>query len=111
MKRYLSSLVLAVVCLGLFPAPRAEASLSPESLTSFVKRAGARIDSSKGSLLVTSILAEHGRIEIRLVNDAAKERLGFYAYGFGNTKAAKDPQALYEYMLHANSDLAIGSFF
>lgn len=111
MKRLLSVLTSALVCVAVFQAPRAEASLGADTLTGFVKRVGARVESSKGKLLVTSIGAERGRIEIRLVNDTARERLGFYAYGFGNAKAAKDKAALYEYLLHANSDLAIGSFF
>ena len=109
--RILSCLTLAALCLVAAPAPRAEASLPPDTLASFVKRVGARVDSTTGKLLVTSMPAGRGRVEIRLVNDATKERLGFYAYGFGNAKGAKDPAALYEYLLHANSELAIGSFF
>ena len=111
MRRHLSSLAAVIVCLGLCPAPRAEAALSSESLRSFVKRIGARIESAKGDLLVTSREAGRGRVEIRLLNDTTGHRLGFYAYGFGNVAGAKDPKALYEYLLRANSDLAIGSFF
>jgi hypothetical protein len=111
MKRTLSLAVAAVLCTVLWPAPRADASLSQENLRSFIQRVGAKIDSSKGGLFVTSMASEHGRVEIRLLNDAAKQRLGLYAYGFGNATNAKDQSALYEYLLQANSELGIGSFF
>jgi hypothetical protein len=91
--------------------PRAEAALTAESLRAFVKRVGARIESNKDNLFVTSKDVGRGRVEIRLLNDSEKQRLGFYAYGFGNAGSAKDQKALYEYLLNANSDLAIGSFF
>jgi hypothetical protein len=110
-KSHLTGFVAAIVCLGLLPVPRAHAALTAESLRAFVKRAGGRVDSAKDNLFVTSKAVGRGRVEIRLLNDGEKQRLGFYAYGFGNVSGAKDAKALYEYLLHANSDLAIGSFF
>jgi len=103
-------LIVAVSLLAAMPRI-ARASLANETLTSFVKRVGGRVESNEGNLFVTSYAVERGRVEIRLVNDASKQRLGFYAYGFGSAKNAKDQRALFEYMLRANSDLAIGSFF
>ena len=111
MKRTLSLGLAAVLWIGLWPAPRAEASLSQESLRGYIQRVGAKIESSKGGLFVTSMAGDHGRVEIRLLNDAAKQRLGLYAYGFGNVANAKDSGALYEYLLKANSELGIGGFF
>jgi hypothetical protein len=111
MHRRLGTCIVAAAYFLALAVPPAEAGLSNETLGSFVRRVGARVDSTKGNLFVTTFPVERGRVEIRLVNDASRERLGFYAYGFGNAKEAKDPKALYEYMLRANSDLAIGSFF
>lgn len=111
MVRRLGISCLAVVCLVWATTSTARASLANETLASFVKRVGGRVDSTQGNLFVTSYPVSRGRVEIRLMNDAGKQRLGFYAYGFGNAKNAKDQHALYEYMLRANSDLAIGSFF
>ena len=51
------------------------------------------------------------RVEIRVLNDPAKQRVAFYAYGFGNAAGAGDAAALYEYLLQANSEIAIGTFF
>jgi hypothetical protein len=110
MKRHLS-LGLAVLWIGLWPASPAKASLSQENLRTFLQRVGAKVESSKGGLFVTTMASGHARVEIRLLNDAAKQRLGLYAYGFGNVGAAKDAGALYEYLLRANSELGIGGFF
>jgi hypothetical protein len=111
MVRRLGICVAIAAYLCMLAVPNARASLSNETLASFVRRAGGRVESTKGNLFVTSFAVERGRVEIRLVNDSAKQRLGFYAYGFGNAKNSSDPKALFEYMLKANSDLAIGSFF
>jgi hypothetical protein len=111
MKRTLSLGLAAVLWVGLWPAERASAALSQESLKGYITRVGAKIDSSKGGLFVTTMLSGHARVEVRLLNDASKQRLGLYAYGFGNVANAKDPGALYAYLLEANSELGIGSFF
>jgi len=111
MKRTLSLGLAAVLWVGLWPAERASASLSQESLRSYIQRIGAKIESAKGGLFVTSVVSGKSRVEIRLLNDAAKQRLGMYAYGFGNAANAKDASALYEYLLRANSELGIGGFF
>lgn len=111
MKRFLSLGLSAVMWFSLWPASPARASLSQESLRGYIQRAGARIESAKGGLFVTSMPSGRGRVEIRLLNDAGKQRLGMYAYGFGNMSNAKDPGALYEYLLRANSELGIGGFF
>lgn len=110
MKNYLSILSTAVSVVLLVAAP-ASAGLTTDGLKTYVKRVGARVDEAKGNLLVTSMPVGKGRVQIRLLNDATKNRLGFYAYGFGNVRGAKDAAALYEYLLRSNSDLAIGSFF
>lgn len=109
MKRYLSS--FAALFLMLLAALPAKAVLPPETLKGFVKKVGARVDEAKGNLLVTSMEVGKTRVEIRVVNDSVKSRLGFYAYGFGSARSAADVAALYEYLLRTNSDLAIGSFF
>lgn len=111
MKRFLSLGLAALLWIGLWPVPRAEASLSQESLRSYIQRIGARIESSQGNLFVTTMGSNRTRVEIRLLNDPSKQRLGLYAYGFGNAANAKDSGMLYEYLLHANSELGIGSFF
>lgn len=111
MKRTLSLGLAAALWIGLWPAERAEASLTQESLRSYIQRIGAKIESAKGGLFVTSVMSGKSKVEIRLLNDAAKQRLGMYAYGFGNVSNAKDAAALYEYLLRANSELGIGGFF
>ena len=111
MKRHLSLGLAAVFFVGLWPASPAEASLSQENLRAYLQRVGAKIESSKGGLFVTTMASGRARVEIRLLNDAAKQRLGLYAYGFGNVATAKDAGALYEYLLRANSELGIGGFF
>src|SRR5687768_13440628 len=111
MKRFLSLGLAALFLVGLWPAEPARAALTAESLKNYSQRVGARIDSSKGNLFVTSSASGRNRIEIRLLNDTTRHRLGFYAYGFGNAGSAKEPGALYEYLLQANSELGIGSFF
>jgi hypothetical protein len=110
MKLLLSLGLAATLLVGLWPAP-AYGALTAESLKTYIQRVGARIDSSKGNLFVTSSASGRNRVEIRLLNDTARHRLGFYAYGFGNAGSAKDQGALYEYLLNANSELGIGSFF
>jgi hypothetical protein len=111
MVRRVGSCLAIAVYLCMLAVPDARASLSNETLASFIRRVGGRIESTKGNLFVTSFAVERVRVEIRIVNDGGKDRLGFYAYGFGNVKNAKDQKAVLEYMLRANSDLAIGSFF
>ena len=112
MKRILSLGLAAAFWVGLWPAERAEAALTAEALRGYLQRVGAKIDpSSKGNLFVTTATSGRTRVEIRLLNDTAKQRLGFYAYGFGNAGGAKDQAALYEYLLNANSELGIGGFF
>lgn len=111
MKDYLSWICAIALVVGLWPVTAAKASLSNESLRSYVSRVGARIESNKGRLFVTSHAAGRGRAEIRLLNDIDKNRLGFYAYGFGNAARASDASKLYEYLLRSNSEMAIGSFF
>ena len=110
MKRTLSILLAAAAAIALAPCP-ARAALTTEGLKAYVKRVGARVDEAKGNLLVTSMAKGKGRVQLRLLNDGERGRLGFYAYGLGNARSAKDQAALYEYLLRSNSDLAIGSFF
>lgn len=93
------------------PVPRAQAALTNERVRDYVLKAGAKIDSTQGSLLVTSIGSGGSRVEIRVLNDSEKHRVGLYAYGFGNASEAKDVVALLEYLLKANSELGTGSFF
>jgi hypothetical protein len=69
------------------------------------------VESVKGNLYVTSVPVGKGRVEIRLLNDATKQRLGFYAYGFGNVTAAQDQKEVLAYLLRANGDLGVGAFF
>ena len=112
MRRYLSLWLAAAFVVGLWPAEPARAALTAEALKNYIQRVGARIEpSSKANLFVTTTASGRARIEIRLLNDTTRHRLGFYAYGFGNAGSAKDPAALYEYLLNANSELGIGSFF
>lgn len=111
MKRTLSLALAAALWVGIWPAERASAALSQEALKTFITRVGAKIESSKGGLFVTSVASNKTRVEIRLLNDAAKQRLGMYAYGFGNAGDATDANGLYEYLLRANSELGIGTFY
>ena len=111
MKRHLSLGLAVVFWTALWPAPPAEASLSQENLRTYLQRVGAKIESSKGGVFVTTMTSGRAHVEIRLLNDAANQRLGLYAYGFGNVGAAKDSSALYEYLLRVNSELGIGGFF
>ena len=111
MRRYLSLALAAAFCLPVVAPERAAAALSLETLRSYVTRLGARIESTRGSLLVTSKAAGRGRVEIRLLNDNRKNRLGMYAYGFGNVANAGDRTELFGYLLRANSELGVGSFF
>ena len=111
MRRYLSLALAAAFCLPVVAPERAAAALSLETLRGYVSRLGARIESTRGSLLVTSKAAGRGRVEIRLLNDNRKNRLGMYAYGFGNVANAGDRTELFGYLLRANSELGVGSFF
>jgi hypothetical protein len=112
MKQILSLALITAMWVVVWPAERAEAALTSEALRGYIQRVGARIEpSSKGNLFVTTTASGRSRVEIRLLNDTAKHRLGFYAYGFGNAASAKDQAALYEYLLNANSELGIGGFF
>lgn len=111
MSKHLVRILVVAVAVACWPVGEARASLSQESLRAYIGRLGARVDSVKGNMFVTSLAAGKGRIEIRLLNDAPKQRLGFYAYGLGNAANAGNPVDLYAYLLQANSELAIGTFF
>lgn len=99
---------LAVV---LSTAPIARAALSMERLRDYVQRTGARIESAEGNLLVTSLSSGGPKVEIRLLNDSSRHRIGLYAYGFGNATGAPSTEALLDYLLLANSELGTGGFF
>jgi hypothetical protein len=117
MKHFLSLALAAFAWAAVVTPPGVRAALpqrgtlSVEGLRTYITRVGAKIDSSKGNLFVTSMTNGKARLEIRVLNDTAKQRVAFYAYGFGNSAGAPDPVALYEYLLKANSTMAIGTFF
>ncbi|MCC6745728.1 MAG: hypothetical protein IT175_17845 [Acidobacteria bacterium] len=100
-----------VVMAGLASAPVARAAITMERLRDYVLKAGAKIESSEGSLLVTSMATGGPKVEIRVLNDAARHRIGLYAYGFGNATGATSTEALLDYLLVANSELGTGGFF
>ena len=112
MRRCLTLALAAAVAAAWAPSP-AEAAITLETLRTYVTRAGARVDSAKGNLLVTSMVppAGRGRVEIRMVNEPRKNRLGMYAFGFANLASASERTTVYEYLLRANSELGVGSFF
>jgi hypothetical protein len=96
---------------GAWAALPQKGTLSVDALKTYITRVGAKIDSTKGNLFVTSKASGKARFEIRVLNDPVKQRVAFYAYGFGNAAGAPDVAALYEYLLKANSTMAIGTFF
>ncbi|MGB5039241.1 MAG: hypothetical protein WBQ66_21735 [Blastocatellia bacterium] len=111
MARRRSLMFVAVVALALLTAPVARAALTMERLRDYVQKAGAKIDSADGNLLVTSVSSGGPRVEIRVLNDSTRHRIGLYAYGFGNVADAKSAESLFEYLLVANSELGTGGFF
>jgi hypothetical protein len=111
MRRFLSLALAAVVCLPVVGPRRADAALSLATLRGYVSRVGAKIESARGNILVTTMAAGRTRVEIRLLNDNEKNRLGMYAYGFGNVASVGDKAELFGYLLRANSELGVGSFF
>jgi hypothetical protein len=110
MRRILTFALATALACALSPAP-AHAALSPETLRGYIARVGAKIESTKGNMFVTTMPVRNARVEIRILNDARKNRLGLYAYGFGNVTGASDKGDLLEYLLKANSELGVGSFF
>lgn len=110
-RRWVNLATVAIAVAGLIPAAPARASLSQENLKTYIRQVGAKIDSSDGNVIVTSMLAGRERIEIRVRNDSAKQILGLYAFSFGNVADATNPTEVSEYLLLANSELGIGSFF
>lgn len=106
------SLVVALaVTAALWSTPTARAALTMERVREYVLKTGAKIESADGSLLVTSISSGGPRVEIRVLNDSTRHRVGLYAYGFGNASGAPSLEALLEYLLIANSELGTGGFF
>ena len=111
MHRRLSLLVAAAMAVALVSAPVAKAALTMERLRDYVLKSGAKIESAEGNLLVTSMASGGPRVEIRVLNDSTRHRVGLYAYGFGNATGAPNTEALLEYLLVANSELGTGGFF
>lgn len=110
-RRWVPVVVAALAVAAMLPAGKAKASLSAESLKTYVRQVGAKVESSNGNVLVTSMAVGRERLEIRVRNDSTKQVLGFYAFDFGNVADAANPADVYEYLLLANSELGIGSFF
>ncbi len=104
-------IVAVALATTLWSAPVARAALTMEKLKDYVLKSGAKIESAEGNLLVTSIASGGPRVEIRVLNDSARHRIGLYAYGFGNATGAPSTEALLEYLLIANSELGTGGFF
>jgi len=86
-----------------------------ESIKRNVKRLGATVDDTKssGEMVVSNYNDPRGggKTTIVIVNDRRKNLLGFYIYNFGSLKNASNHEEIYKYLLSANDDITIGSFF
>jgi hypothetical protein len=80
-------------------------------LSSFVERFGGKVTDRKGRILTISHSVAEQTVAFKVVADAPRNRVGFYAYGFGNLKTAVDREGLLRYLIHANSSLEHGAFF
>jgi hypothetical protein len=93
------------------PAPRpAFSDVTRRNL----KLVGATIDENKSTadMVVSGLLDEKGvKTTVVIVNDRRKNLLGFYVYNFGNLKNAGKREDIYKYLLAANDQITIGSFF
>lgn len=85
-----------------------------ESIKRNVKRLGASVDDTKssGEMVVSNYNDPRGgKTTIVIVNDRRKNLLGFYIYNFGSLKNVTNREEIYKYLLSANDDITIGSFF
>jgi hypothetical protein len=127
-KKRTSASLLAVLALALLvveasaqqtePAPQAKpAAPRPsliESVKRHIKRLGATIDDAKssGEMVVSNYNDPRGgKTTIVVINDRRKNLLGFYIYNFGSVKNATNREDVYKYLLQANDDITLGSFF
>lgn len=93
------------------PAPRLSLI---DSIKRNVKRLGATIDDAKssGEMVVSNYNDPRGgKTTIVIINDRRKNLLGFYIYNFGSLKNATNREEVYKYLLQANDDITLGSFF
>ncbi|HVF89729.1 MAG TPA: YbjN domain-containing protein [Blastocatellia bacterium] len=93
------------------PAPRLTfAEVTRRNL----QRVGATVDDNKSTadMVVSAYLDEKGaKTTVVVLNDRRKNLLGFYIYNFGNLKNAARREDVYKYLLSANNQITIGSFF
>ena len=83
----------------------------PEEAARYVVKMEAFAATNPAEITDDDLDTDHVEEMAQLLNDIEKHRLGMYAYGFGNVANAVDRPALLEYLLRANSELGIGSFF
>jgi hypothetical protein len=93
------------------PAPRLTFA---ERTKQYLQRTGATIDEGKSTpdMVVSNLPdAKGGKITVVLVNDRRRNMLGFYIYNFGSLKNTANKEEVYKYLLAANDEITIGSFF
>ena len=93
------------------PAPRLSFA---ERTKQYLQRTGATIDDGKSTpdMIVSNLPdAKGGKITVVLVNDRRRNMLGFYIYNFGSLKNTSNKEEVYKYLLAANDEITIGSFF
>lgn len=127
-KKRISASLVAVLALALItievsaqqsepPPPQTKPASRPsliESVKRHVKRLGATIDDAKssGDMVVSNYNDPRGgKTTIVIINDRRKNLLGFYIYNFGSVKNATNREDVYKYLLQANEDITMGSFF
>lgn len=107
----LASLILLA---GSQPAPAAQRTSFADTVRRYLQRVGSKVDDERSSAnLVVSTYPDPkgGKTTIVVVNDTRKNLVGFYIYDFGSLKETDNREEVYRYLLSANDEITLGSFF
>ena len=96
------------------PKPPPKPLTFTQRMKQLLQRTGATTDDARGSAdMVVSTYPDPkgGKTTIVLVNDRRRNLIGFYVYNFGSVKEIKNKEEVQRYLLSANDEITIGTFF